>query len=681
MLTQRLGIDTQRDPRYIDAFIRIVKENPGSCDEVWLGTDFGYPKPETLRGFAAGLTDTAQKLRDAGLRVSLQIANTIGHGQYICACDCSGLVYDGSPAEKLVGHDGTVAEYCFCWNGRHFRDYIYAAVKAYVAAVQPYTVWVDDDLRPTNHNPVWYGCFCDGCMAKFNARYGSHFTREELVREINFGDKAWRLRHIEFMRDSLYDFTYNLGLAIHEACPEVRMGYQYAANAMITGYDYSFIFDAMYKATGFPPASRPGGGCYNDHDISCFVNKGEDTDMQNRMLPAYVTDKRPEIESLPDIVYGKSIAGTCFETSYYLSAGNTAMSYAILCHDYESWDWHGQMLAAFASHRKYWEKLCATAKDTSQGGLVYAMSRYDYLQDGEKPMDYTRRHYGMAKDFRYLGFSIAMKDEARDDDVRVLHHVNAKNMTDDEIKALLRLPVITDGETVRILGERGFELPVTAQTVNTAVLDERFGDHPICEGVAHRIWGGQFLATAAYEIILKDAGKTETVSEYITAVLPDTPEEECVHVANLGVRRFRTAGKVASAVFTTPYGAKWAVFGFDMWQRAMSNEKRNVYLNAAAYISGHRQSAELVTPIKALLQTRVNAAGELTRAGITNITVADSGEILVRVYRPAGRKATLMGQYTEPRELTLIPTENSDIFEIILPDLKPWAVCTIFFEN
>ncbi len=679
MLTQRLSSYSQKDSRYIDALIKIIKENPGSCDEIWLGTAFGYPKMETQIATSEILVEAAEKFRAAGLRVSTQISNTIGHGQYISAYDCSGLVYEGSPAEHLVGHDGTVAGYCFCWNGEYFRDYIYAVVKEYVKRIQPYCVWVDDDLRATNHNPVSYACFCDNCMAKFNARYGSDFTREELVQEINYGDKIWRVRHIEFMRDSLYDFTYNLALAVHEACPTARMGYQYAVNRQNVGYNFHFIFDAMYKATGLPPASRPGGGCYNDHDIACFVNKGEDIDMQNRMLPDYVTEKRPEVESLPDIAYGKSIAGTCFETSYYLAAGNTAMSYAILCHDYESWEWHGQMLSAFAKHRKYWEKLSAGAKSSTQGGFVYAMSHFDYLQDGERLMDYTCPRYGMAKNFRFLGFSVAMKDQARDDDVRVLHAANAKNMTDDEIKEVLHHPTITDGETVRILNARGFDLAVDAKGVDTTVLNERFSDHPINQGMTHRRWGGQFLANAAYEVLIKDPERVEVVSEYVKTVLPETPEEECVYVANLGIRKFQLVDKIASVVFTTPYGAKWAVFGFDMWQRSMSTEKRDIYLNAAAYISAHRQPAEIVTPLKTLLQSRVDAEGRLTQVSITNCTVADSGEVTIRVSAPAGRKAIWMGQYIEEQELPMIPTETADLYEITLPNLKPWAVSTIFF--
>ncbi len=680
MLTQRLGSDTQKDPEFLNEFIKIVKENPGSCDEVWLSTDYGFPKIDVHEKSAEILSQAFKKLQKAGIRVSLQISNTVGHGEYMSSQDCSGLVYDNSPVEKMVGHDGTVANYCFCWNGKHFRKYTLNSIKAYLQKIKPYCVWLDDDLRATNHYPVEFGCFCDNCMAKFNKKYNSSFTREELVNEINFGDIKWRERHIEFIRNSLGDLTYEIGKIVHEEAPNCRLGYQYATNTRYTGYNYDFIFDAMYKSTGFPPLSRPGGGSYDDHDINTFVYKSEAIDMQNRMLPDYVEDKRPEIESLPDIVFGKSIGGTCFETSYYLASGNNAMSYAILMNDYEDMSWHSQMLNAFSNHREYWQKLAKGSKNSTQGGFVYAISNLSHKSKSDRAMGYTDTYFNMASAFRYLGFSIAMKDKAFDNDVRLLHHKNAQQMSDDEIKKLLHCPVITDAKTVEILNRRGFSLPVEAKSINTQILSEYFTDHAINSGSVGRRWAGQFLAKEDYEIIVLESERAEIISEYIKVAPVDTPIKECISLSNYGIKKYIKIGKNASCVFTTPYGAKWSVFGFDMWNRGESCEKRNQYLQAAAYISSHRQPAEIVTPIKALLQTRIDSNGKVSQVSITNATVADSGEVLVNILNPKSKMVSFMGQYTPLQKLELIQTEEENVFCVKVPNLKPWAVSTIFFE-
>ena len=157
MLTQRLGSRTQKDPAFIDALIAEITAHPGCCDEVWLATNYGFPSMEVHRQTAETLREVAEKFRKIGIRVSLQLSNSIGHGQYMQSQDCTGLIYDGSPVEHMVGPDGTVAEYCFCWNGKHFREYVMEELRAYVTAIQPHTLWVDDDLRATNHAPVSHG--------------------------------------------------------------------------------------------------------------------------------------------------------------------------------------------------------------------------------------------------------------------------------------------------------------------------------------------------------------------------------------------------------------------------------------------------------------------------------------------------------------------------------------------
>ena len=43
MLTQRLGSETQKNVEFIDSLLAEIKAHPGSCDEVWFATDYGFP--------------------------------------------------------------------------------------------------------------------------------------------------------------------------------------------------------------------------------------------------------------------------------------------------------------------------------------------------------------------------------------------------------------------------------------------------------------------------------------------------------------------------------------------------------------------------------------------------------------------------------------------------------------
>lgn len=656
MLTQRLGSGTQKNPAFIDSLIAEITAHPGCCDEVWLATDYGFPSLDVHRKAAGTLAGVAEKFRKIGVRVSLQLSNSIGHGQYMSSQDCSGLVYDGTPVEKMVGPDGTVADYCFCWRGKHFREYVMEELRAYVTAVQPHTLWVDDDLRATNHDPVWHGCFCDDCIAAFNEKYGSSFTRDELVQAINFGDIEWRKRHIEFLRESLYDFTYQMGTVIHECAPDCAMGYQYCANGGYTGFGYDFIFDAMRKSTGKNPASRPGGGSYDDHNPNTFIEKAELLGYQNYMLPDYVHDRRPEVESLPDIVYGKSIGGTCFETSYYLASGNNAMSYAMLMNDYEPMTWHGQMLGKFAEHRPYWKKLCEVNNRSHQTGLKLALSHEGYLIQRRNAFEYCVESFYFGLTFRYFNVPVAMTRE--DCDVYLLNVENARRMSEAEILDLLHKPVVTDGASLQALNERGFHIGANAQRIETRLLSERYTDHVVNKGFEGRRWGGKWGRTSDWEILGENL---EPLGKYATSN---------------GVKLDREYA--ASAVFTTPYGAKWAVF-FDMWNRGISTEKRNQYLNAMEYISGKRFAAELVTPIQAILHPRVDETGKTVCASVTNVSVGDSGELSVIIRNPAGTNFTYMAQYYPETKLDAEDL-GGGAYLVKIPNLHGWSVGTIFVD-
>ena len=59
-LIQRLGSETQKKDEFVDSLIQKIKANPGSCTEVWLSSDYGFPPMETHRKSAAKLAETAK---------------------------------------------------------------------------------------------------------------------------------------------------------------------------------------------------------------------------------------------------------------------------------------------------------------------------------------------------------------------------------------------------------------------------------------------------------------------------------------------------------------------------------------------------------------------------------------------------------------------------------------------
>lgn len=652
MLTQRLG--SGKDDKYMDTVLKIIKENPGSCDEVWFATEYGFPPLERHTAAAEGIISTAEKFRKEGIRVSLQLSNTIGHGEYIASCDCSGLLFEGSEVEHMVGDDGKLAEYCFCWRGKNFKKYTYDAIKKY-AGVKPHAIWIDDDLRPCNHMPVNHGCFCDDCLKKFNDIYGSSFTRSELVHEINFGDTKWRKRYMDFVKDGLYEFTFELCSAIHEVMPETSVGLQQGGfGGYIEGGAHS-ILKAICDATGKPPLSRPGGGAYDDYNPMEFIDKGRTMLKQIRDLPPYVKEIRPEIENLPFVTYGKSIPGVCFETSYYFAIGATAMSYSMMMHLKESIDWYGQMLNAFSHHRSYWQELAETNKTTSPDGITLVCPHSNMSIKCTKPFDYVLGDNEYEEDI--LGFiSLPLVYEYRDSGVFVMCGKTAEKLSDEEIEKLIGLPVLTDGDAIDVLKKRCFDLGISAEKISVLMLNEEFSEHKINCGHLGDTWNGKFLISEAYKLV---GGNPEVMGRYKKTV-PGYEEND---------------GTIANAIITTPKGAKWAVFGFDLFNRTVSTAKREQIFNSIEYISDKNISARMITAFSSTIHPRVNADGSLACVSITNCTMGKQENIKIKVQCEPGTKAVLMGQYLTPSELTV--DENNIV---TIPEIGGWNVATLFFE-
>lgn len=665
MLTQRLGSATQKDPKFIDALIEQIQAHPGCCDEVWLATDYGFPPMDVHRASAETLGGVAEKFRAAGVRVSLQLSNSIGHGQYMSAQDCSGLVYEGSPVEKMVGQDGTVADYCFCWNGEHFRRYVIEQMRVYAEKVRPACVWVDDDLRAENHNPVDKGCFCDSCIARFNALNGSNFTRETLVAAVD-ADIRWRERYVNFVREGLGDFVYELSKTVHEVSPETRMGYQYTPYGGYTGPDFGYVFDAMKRATGHNPVSRPGGGAYDDHDPNAFIAKGFAMSALNAMLPEYVTEIRPEIENLPDVVYGKSIAGTCFETDLYMAMGSTAMSYAMLMEDYEPMAWHGRMLSAFAERRGFWKKLSELNLRTRPAGarvLSPADAWKQPMHPGDAPLAWAKPSDASAAALRRLGVPLSRVDG---NGPVILRGEQAHLLSDAEIESLLARPVLTDGLALEVLQSRGCAFSAKVEVCDVSQLYEVMLDHPVNGSPNKPKWSQSFYVTKGH-FLTDVTGDTQFVTAY------DSRSRNAVKNAADPNHPYG----MAAGIVKTARGASWAVFGNPPWNvRGVSHDRRQQLLNALDFISQNALPARLETPWQAIVLPREDKDGQTAAVSIVNCTIGRSDPMTVRIRRPAGKKILWQTPTGEPIELTAKP-DGEDMI-VTAPPMQPWSVGTVF---
>ena len=676
-LMQRLGSDT--NPRCADSVLDVILKNPGSCDNVWFPTLYGFPPLEKHRETAEAWKISAEKFRKNGISVSLQLSNSIGHGQYIANCDCTGLVYENSPVRKLVGHDGTVAEYCFCWRGEEFKRYVLETLAIY-AEVKPEHIWIDDDFRPTNHAPVEFGCFCEHCVAEFNRRYQTQFTRETLVHEILYGDLSVREHYVEFLKEGLSSLMREMGETVHSVSPETALSYQHGAYGAYIGHGMGFIYDAMRESTGKIPFSRPGGGNYSAHDPNEILKKAVYLNWQNAMLPPYVERKCPEIENLPYVVFGKTPESTALETTHYFASGNTDMTYAMIMNMEEPMEWHEREFRLFAAHRKYWDTLSEYNMRSHQAGIRFFITKETWkkrLRKDQDIRDLNREPWsGMNSMIRD---AIPVAYDQNDTAITCLFPEAARYISAEELEELTRLPVITDGETIAILNARGFRTGISSDLMSemdSLSLWEAFTDHPVNPKTAKHHYSSRFCAgrTAPYQLAFDrngeffDDGESEILGVY-TANTDLSPDERGVDAPH----------GIAEMIVRTRGGAKWAILGYSPWKYLIPTYKRDHILDIADYVCGNTLAARLVTPMQAVLLPRKNDDGKTVCVSVTNCTIGESGEFKLLIRNPIGEHFTFMSQYDGEAELSY--EKIGDDYLLTVPSLHPWSVGTVFVHE
>ena len=676
MLTQRLAVflpeEDEANQKYIEEWLRIVKENPNSCHEIWLTTALGYPTLERHREIAVYYKQISEKFRSAGIRVSLQINNTLGHGDFIRLRDCSGLVNDHTNIETMMSPSRATSPYCFCWRGEKFIQYNKEVAAAY-AEFHPYRIWFDDDLRAMNHHPVERGCFCDHCIEAFNKEYSHTFSRENLVYTINHGDISVREEWTLFIRDGLYRFTYEIAKAAAQVFPDVRFGLQYGPNRRYTGYGYNFLFDAMRDASGKGVGFRPGGGAFDDNNPSEFIRKARILEWQMVEAPDYIEDIRPEIECIPDVAYGKSANGIVFESDLYFAYGATAMSYAMMNREHEPLSYHAKEFALFSEHSEYWKRLSRINMKTKPSGIEIAVSKKSYL----RPLKENEADFRFEMEYYDAGFAptLGMPLTFRSGDRNKIYCLTKENtigLSEDDILDLLSHPVFADGKSIQMLMERGFDVfGVEAYETSVLMLSEEFLPCAVNEGIHAPRWDKLNIVEPGFTFLPK-SDKVTPISQYFGAnstVKPLFPENKTYPYG------------IAAFTVTTPYGGTWTAFGNHPFVYT-SLARRNQFFSAMDLISAKKSlKAKLLEPLKAIVLPRVNKEDKVLCVSIVNTTVGQSGELTLLIRNPESEHFSFQSGTVSDVPLAYEKKTNAEgmpEYFVHLPTLPGWSVGTVF---
>ncbi len=366
----RLWPEHHNDTVLRDELLLAMQKYPKTFEEVWLCAEFETLSMDAHRKSAASMEIAARKLREIEITPSLQVIS-LGHGDNF---ESGSEALIPTQWNTVIDANGVVTRASHCPRQPKYHEYLAEVYALYVAAAQPAIVWLDDDLRVTNHWPARQLCFCDTCIHQFNQQYNGQWNRETLVQSLdeNKDNGILRQQWIAFSQESLAEVARTISKSVHRVSPSTRMGLQHANfhRELLEGRDWNLIFEAMREETGLNPASRPGNGFYNDHSPREMLMKGYDMARQIRRLDPEIHEIAAEVEGYRHYATGKSPHGLCVESMLYLSMGATQLSYAIICSASEPMDWYADnYFKNLQKWRPFYEEYADFNKETEPGGI------------------------------------------------------------------------------------------------------------------------------------------------------------------------------------------------------------------------------------------------------------------------------------------------------------------------
>ncbi len=428
----RFGPDLTRAGRWEEARDLLIR-NRYVCDEAWFSTGGNTSTLDWHRKNAAVQAKAAAELRAVGIVPSLQVQETVGHGEAMKGlAKPSHCTWTG-----FTGPDGYEAGRCWCPRDPALHAY-FAEIGRIYAAWKPGSVWIDDDLRIDRHGVVTTGCFCRRCIQAFADKENRAYTRESLVAALKCDD-ALRRRWKEHGFEGLAQLAAAIARAVHEVSPETRLGLQYPW----CDKEQLLICEAMSAATGARIGVRPGCGAYSDRNPFDQVDKTYRIARQMKSLSSHAElfdQICPEIETCPRVFSSRTPRSLAFEALIHLAQGCDSLSWYMIGEEAPG-DFDTLVFPALRENMELYKAYVRLNEGTVPCG-------YDVPDMGDSPTapDWPVRYSATGVPFafghgRKLGMAIPASF--------------AEKLPDEQLRRCFAGAMVTDMKAVGILQKRG----------------------------------------------------------------------------------------------------------------------------------------------------------------------------------------------------------------------------------
>jgi len=534
-------------------------------DEITLFCDhmhMAYMPDEMLAQFAGTVKKRIAELKGLGFpSVGLNMLQTVGHGDFHAA------LLPAPPMRTAVDWLGNTSATQLCPRSEEFRAFTIKKYKAF-AETGPDFIWVDDDFRVPDKS-VCFTCFCDDCLAKFNAAHGFRYDRESLVADLSLpGDdpkgQDIRRKWSRFNLDAYVEVMKMIRAAVKGVDERIKLGLMVVH---LPAQEYLLCdYTDMNAALG-SDMIRPGGGFHSEGNAREIFVKMGGVMGQNAQL-ADVPLRQYEYEVFPQNYY-KSGRMTALEGTAAIMAGCNSIAFASLPPD----EGNEREIGSIRAHTELWDYMVRVGDGWKLYGADIPLAKeYGVYSDGHY---FTKAYHSF---FNVLcspfaaGF-MSMTPYPENSLISLIGEDTANAFSEEELKAMFAKGVIMDGQAAEYLCRRGLGWLCGCRSADY-IPDhsaEQYTAHPL-NGTAAGTYRYMYTSSAEQTYNSNSAGVPPT-KHFLGLFNFELMEGAEPLTVSANVRR--EFGGTASYVYENSLGGRVAVFGylpwsyFGTWQRLL----------------------------------------------------------------------------------------------------------------
>lgn len=428
----------------------------------------GHITKEEAEPYIRAIKIVKSRLNDIGITTSLNPWISLAH------CDRGRKLKNGQNFTLMTDKNGRVADTVVCPTDEIWLNYFLDLYKYYIEEIKPDTIWIEDDFRLHNHEPLEFGgCFCNKHMKLYSDYLGEEIDRETFVKGLlsTQYNKRYRQAYIIVNRKLMLDVSKKIGTELNKY--DIKLGLMTSdpRDYFIEGRQQENIFKVLSNATK-KPLHRINLPSYRQETPMNYAWNYNIISIQSAFLSNGSSIIMPEIENFPHSPYSKSSMFSVFQIESSISLGTKGVTLSIF--DFAGNgildDWgYAQKLKKIKPFMKFASDL--DLQDKLRQGIIVLIDedasinihtdKGNYMTELKSSDSWWAGYLGSLG----IAFKYSVQKEFKDCVIAVSNQY-FYNMTKEQIETLIENNfVLLDGGAVKTLNELGLLSIIEATSV------------------------------------------------------------------------------------------------------------------------------------------------------------------------------------------------------------------------